>query len=156
MYDYGTTVVYRDNYVYVDDQQVATTAEYYNQAATIATSVPAEIEPEKVEWMPLGVYAIAKQGGVDTGMILQLAVSKEGIIAGTFYLNDQDEGRPVEGMVDRETQRAAWRFADGTNLEVVMETTIHNLTEDRTTALVHYGQERTETWDMARFPEEQE
>ena len=154
VYDYGSSVVYRDNYVYVNDQQVATTQEYYQQADTIATNIPEDLEPEEVEWMPLGVFAIAEEGGVDSGMLIQLAVSKEGIIAGTFYNDLTDDGRPLEGSVDRESQRAAWRFADGKNKDLVMETPIYNLTQDESTALVHFGAEKTQTWLMVRLDEE--
>ena len=34
-----------------------------------------------------------------------------------------------------------------------METGIYNLTEDETTALVHFGKEQTQTWLMVRLPE---
>lgn len=152
-YDYGSDVVYRDNYVYVEDQPVATTTEYYQQAQTIATSGPAEPQPESTEWLPLGVYAIAEQDGVDNGMLIQLAVTHDGVIAGVFYNDATDDGRPLEGMVDRETQRAAWRFADGKNEDVVMETALANLTKDDATALVHFGKAETQTWVMVRLPE---
>lgn len=153
-YDYGSNVVYRDNNVYVDDQQYATSAEYYQQAETIAESIPEGVDAEQIEWMPLGVFAIAEEDGIDNGMLVQLAVSKEGIIAGTFYNDSTDEGRPLEGQVDRETQRAAWKFADGKNSEIVMETAIYNLTQEESTALVHFGADKTQTWLMVRLPED--
>ena len=154
VYDYGENIVYQDNVVYVDNQQVASAEEYYQQAQSLATSVPEDANPDDVQWMPLGVFAIAEEGGVDQGMLIQLAVSKEGIIAGTFYNDATDDGRPLEGMVDSESQRAAWSFADGKNEDVVMETGIYNLTKDETTALVHFGEDRTETWLMVRLPED--
>ena len=152
-YNYGTNVVYRDNYVYVNEQQVATSEVFYQQAATIAAQTPEEVNAEQTEWLPLGVFAIAGDDGVDTGMLVQLAVSKDGIIAGTFYNDATDEGKPIEGSVDRETQRAAWKFVDGSNNEIVMETGIYNLTQEEATALVHFGPERSETWLMVRLPE---
>lgn len=153
IYDYGSTVVYRDNYVYVQDEKVASSQEYYEQASTIAQRVPATLDPETVEWMPLGVFAISAEQATDTGLLIQLAVSKEGIIAGTFYNETTDSSRPIEGTIDRESQRAAWKFADGKNEEVVMETVIHNLTEDESTALVHFGDDKQETWTMLRMDE---
>ncbi len=153
VYDYGATVVYRDNYVYVDNKQVATTEAYYQQAETIAESVPQDLDTDKVEWMPLGVFALASEDGEDTGMVLQLAVSKKGVIAGTFYNETSDKSRPVEGMVDRDSQRAAWQFADGENQDLVMETGIYNLTQDEATALVHFGADQTQTWLLIRLPE---
>jgi hypothetical protein len=154
-YSYGTNVVYRDNYVYVNEQQVAPAQEYYTQAATIAESIPEDVQPETVEWLPLGVYAITDAEGTDTGMMLQLAVSKEGIIAGTFYNSTTEDGRPVEGMVDRESQRAAWHFADK-ETPVVMEAGIYDLTQDETPALLHFDEDNTQNWLLVRLPEPEE
>jgi hypothetical protein len=153
-YDYGNTVVYRDNYVYVNDKQFATAEAYYEQADTIAQAIPEDVEPENVEWMPLGVFALADESGTDNGMVVQLAVSKEGIVAGTFYNDATSTGRPVEGMVDQKSQRVAWKFADGKNSDVVMETGIYNLTQDEATAQVHFGADESQTWLMVRLPEE--
>lgn len=151
-YNYGTNVVYRDNYIYVNDQPTVTTEVYYQQAETIAQSAPQVADESAIEWMPLGVFAIAEENGTDSGMMVQLAVSKEGIIAGTFYNDITQVSRPVEGMVDRETQRAAWRFSDGNNPEIVMETGIDNLTKGDSNALVHFGADKIQTWSMIRLP----
>ncbi len=151
-YDYGTTIVYQDNAVYYGDQQVATAAQYAQQAETLADSVPADIDEEKVEWMPLGVFEIAQDGVGDSSMLMQLAVSKEGIIAGTYYNEISGKDVPVEGMVDQKTQRAAWRFVDDSDRQVTFETGIYNLTKDETKCLVHFGTDKTQTWTMIRVP----
>ena len=57
-YDYGTSVYYQDNQVYYGDNVIATSDEYYTQAEKIAENVPADLDDEKVEWMPLGVFAM--------------------------------------------------------------------------------------------------
>lgn len=152
VYSYGTNVVYRDNYVYINDQPAATTEVYYQQADAIATSAPRVADESRMEWMPLGVFAVASGNGDDTGMIVQLAISREGVIAGTFHNQTTGTDRPVEGQVDRETQRAAWKFSDGKNGNVVMETGIDNLTKDESTALVHFGPDETQTWTLVRLP----
>jgi hypothetical protein len=85
--------------------------------------------------------------------MVQLAVSKEGIIAGTFFNDITDSSRPLEGMVDQKTQRAVWKFADEKNPEFVMETGIYNLTKDEATALLHFGPDKTQTWLMIRLPD---
>jgi hypothetical protein len=151
-YDYGTNVVYRDNYVYINDQQTVSAADYYGQAGAIAASVPATADPKKEEWLPLGVFAIAEDDlHHDTGNMIQLAVSKDGIMAGTFYNETTQASRPLQGMVDKSTQRAAWKFADGKNQDVVMETAISNLTKDKSTALVHMNADTTQTWNLVRM-----
>ena len=114
--------------------------------------MPADLQEDSIEWLPLGVFAITEENGKDSGMLMQLAVSKEGIIAGTYYNDTSSNSRPVEGMVDKETQRAAWKFSDDKQQNVVFETGINNLTQDESTCLVHFGPDKTQTWTMIRLP----
>jgi len=159
-YVYGTggNVYYEDNVVYVDGQQYCSEQEYYQQAEEIAVAVPQidEAQADEVEWLPLGVFALTKEGINESNFLLQLAVSKEGVIGGTLVNEETGSVRPVEGMVDKETQRAAWKLIDGKNAEVVMETGIYGLTEDECTALVHYGPDQTQTIVMVRLDEPEE
>ena len=154
-YGSGGNVYYEDNVVYIDGEQNCTSQEYYQQATQIAADVPemTDVQAEQVEWMPLGVFAVTKEGVDDSNLLLQLAVSKEGIIAGTLVNETTNSVRPVEGKVDKESQRAAWSFADGKNTDVVMETGIYNLAEDQCTLLVHFGAKKTQTWVMVRLDE---
>ncbi|QDU82312.1 hypothetical protein Pla110_40670 [Polystyrenella longa] len=150
-YDYGNTVYYQNDTVYYQDKPVASAEEYAGQAESIAADVPEEI-PEKIEWMPLGVYAISKDDSGESNMALQLAVSKEGYIVGSYYNTTTNNSVPVEGTVDRNSQRAAWKLSEGDS-DTVMETGIYNLTQDQTVALVHFGKDRTEEWLMVRLDE---
>ena len=154
-YDYGGTVYYENDSVYYGDQPVATAEEYYDQAASIAQDVP-QVDDEKAEWLPLGVFALTQPDGESTDRILQLAVSKEGVIAGTLYSDTSDSTHPVEGSVDKKTQRAVWRITDGTNPDLVMETGIYNLTKDETEALLHFSNEQTQSVLMVRLPDSDE
>ncbi len=144
--------------VYIDNRQYISTAQFFEQAAAIAASVPQLDEPqaEKVEWMPLGVFAITAENVNASSMFLQLAVSRDGMIAGTYYNETTGTVHPVEGMVDEKTQRAAWRAADGTNPNLVMETGIFNLTQDEATALVHFGPDETQTVLLVRLDEQEQ
>ena len=141
--------------VYVNGQQYAPAAQYYQEAATLATSVPEATEEQaaEMEWMPLGVFAVTAEGVNATTMYLQLAVSKNGVIAGTFYNESTGVTHAVEGMVDEKTQRAAWRAVDGTNANVVMETGVYNLTQDQAPVLVHFGPEQTQNALLVRLEE---
>lgn len=151
-YGSGGTVYYENNVVYVNGSEYGTAEQYYQDTSQLASSVPEfnEEQAEQMEWMPLGVFAITQEGVNDTNMLLQLAVDKDGVIGGTFYNETTEVAHPVEGMVDQKTQRAAWRAADGTNQNIVMETGIYNLTEDEVSVLVHFGPETTQTWTMVR------
>ena len=104
-----------------------------------------------MEWLPLGVFALTKEGVNESNMLLQLAVSKDGIIAGTLVNDSTDSSRPVEGSIDTNTQRAAWHFADGKNADVVMETGIYNLTEAQSQALVHFGTDKVQEVVLVRL-----
>lgn len=144
--------------MYVEGERYASSDEYYEQAKAIASAAPEmdEAQAEKIEWLPFGVFAYKTKSASDTNIYLQLAVSKEGIIGGTFFNESTNTSRPLEGTVDEKTQRAAWMFADGKNTEIIMETSIYNLTKDKTPVLVHFGPGRTETAELARTEEPEE
>ena len=150
--------MYEDNSVYINGEVACTAEEYYQQAEAIAEDVPqlTEQQADEVEWLPLGVFALTKEDVNDSNFLLQLAVSKEGVIAGTLMNEETESVRSVEGRVDKETQRAAWRFVDGKNPEVVMETGIYSLTEEQCTALVHYGPDNTQEIVMIRMDQPEE
>ena len=147
-YSYGENVYYEDNSVYYGDQVVATAEEYADQAAEIVASVP-EVEADNVEWMPLGVYSLTNAEGGEPTMYIQLAVSKEGILSGTYQNTATDSSAALEGMVDKDTQRAAWSVVD--KQWPVMETGIYNLTESETSILVHFSEDQTQQWLLVRL-----
>ncbi len=155
-YNYGENVYYDAGQVYYGDQPVATAADYAQQAAAIALNQPAA-QPTAEDWMPLGVFALTTDGepnGADPTMYLQLAVSKQGVLSGTFQNTATDTAQEIEGMVDKETQRAAW--APKGKQAPIMETGISNLTQDTTPALVHFADGTTQQWLMVRLDKPQE
>lgn len=105
--------------------------------------------------MPLGVFALSQLDTTMSNTMLQLAVDKQGIIKGAYYNTSTLAARPVKGSVDRQTQRAAWSFADGKNTDIVMETGIYNLTLDQTEALVHFGKDKTQRFLMVKMEQPQ-
>jgi hypothetical protein len=155
-YDYGTSIYYDGDQVYDSGgKPVATAEDYYQQANDIAASAP-EVPQQDAEWLPLGVFALSRDEATDSNMVLQLTVNKDGVIAGLYYNTSTDTSRPIKGMVDKQTQRAAWTFADGKNTDIIMETGIANLTQDQTEALVHFGKDNTQKWLMVRLKQPQE
>ena len=150
-YNYGDTVYYEGDSVYYGDNAVATTQEYTEQAEAIAAAAP-EALPADAEWMPLGVFALTPDGeasGADPTLFLQLAISKEGIISGTFSNTATDKTQTIEGMADQKTQRCAWTVTGQTR--PIMETGINNLTADTAPALVHFEDGQTQQWLMVRL-----
>ncbi len=153
-YDYGTNIYYEGDNVVYDGQPICTTEEYVQQAQTIATSVP-EVDPDQVDWLPLGVFALTANDGSaeDSTLFLQLAISKEGIIAGTFQNTATDKSFEVEGTIDTQSQRAAWGPVGES--WPIMETGVYNLTEPEAGALVHFDDGQTQQWTMIRLDEPQ-
>jgi len=152
-YNYGEGVYYADDQVYYGDQPVATTAEYADQAAAIATTEP-KAEPAKGDWLPLGVFAITQDGqasGPEPTLYLQLAISKQAVITGTLKNTTSGKVDTVEGMADKKTQRVAWTIAGKSR--PVMETGLTNLTKDTSPALIHFEDGQTQQWLMVRLPE---
>jgi hypothetical protein len=153
IYDYGSRVVYEDNRVYYDGEDVASAEEYAVQATDIATTgLKAEVS-EKEEWVSLGVFGMVQGDEKDANKIFQLAVNKDGVIRGTYYDALSDTESPVSGSVEKRTQRAAWIVGD--HKDTVYETGIGNLTEPETTLLVHFGKDRTQQWTLVRLEQPQ-
>jgi hypothetical protein len=91
-----------------------------------------------------------QKGVTETHRYMQLAVTKDGVIGGTYFNETTNTSRPLQGTVDKKTQRAAWTFADGKNTDTIAETGIYNFTKDTTPVLVHFGADKTEQIDLMR------
>ena len=148
-YDYGNNVTYQDGSVNVNGQTVGTTAEYYQQAQDLASTGAAAKPAEDVEWLSLGVFAMTHDQQSKANLILQLAVNKDGVIRGNYTATLTSDTQPVQGSVDKKTQRAAWTI--GANTDNVFETGIYNLTKDQAPMLVHLGEDKTEQWVLVRL-----
>ena len=84
-------------------------------------------------------------------MFFQLALSKDGIVAGTFQNTATDNAIEVEGAVDTESQRAAWGPVGES--WPIMETGLYNLTENEAGVLVHFENGETQQWALTRLDE---
>jgi hypothetical protein len=80
---------------------------------------------------------------------MQLAVDKQGVVSGTMYNKTSDETLSVQGAVDKDTQRVAFRIGD--NQDIVAETGLYNLTQQEVPLLVHYGADRVENYLLVRL-----
>ncbi len=160
-YDYGSggNVTVQNNQVTIGGQTVATADEFAQSAADLATVQPpaSEEQADQTEWLPLGTFALSTdQSDVEPSRVVQLAVDRTGIIAGTMYNRDTDQADAIQGRVDKETQRVAFRF--GESDQVVAETGLYNLTQDEAPLLVHFGKDRVENYILVRLdpPNDQE
>lgn len=148
-YDYGNNVTYQDNSVYVNGQDAGTSQQYYDQAAQLASAGTAADAPSDGNWLPLGVFALTKQGETKSDVSIQLAVNKDGVLRGNYTDTVTNQTQLVHGSVDKSTQRVA--FTVGDNKTTVIETGLYNLTKDEAPALIHFGQDRTEQWLLVRL-----
>jgi hypothetical protein len=156
-YDYGPggNVIYDSGQVMIDGDVVGTDAEYAELAADLSTVDPADLKAiAPADWMPLGTFSMAvREDEVDPARVIQLAVSKNGLISGTIHNRSSGNTYTVQGRVDKETQRLA--FTIGEDQHTVLETGIYNLTQDQTPVLCHFGASQTQTYLLARLPEPQ-
>jgi hypothetical protein len=155
VYDYGVNVVYQGDEVYVDGKPTATAKEYTQQAITLANEPAAQPPPpappapgQQPEWLPLGVWALAQEEKGDAYMFFQLSIDKNAVVTGAYQNILSGEKSPISGQVDKQTQRVAWKI--GTN-NTVIETGLQNLTQDVASCLVHFGEDKTQTWLLVRL-----
>jgi hypothetical protein len=150
-YDYGSSVVIENNYIYVNGEQTASADEYAGQAAAFADRGREAKPAENEEWQPLGVFGLIQSEEQTADKIFQLAVNKDGVLRGNYYDAVADNTLPVYGSVDPKTQRAAWSIGD--KKAVVFEAGLTNLTQDQAPVLVHYGKESTQQMLLVRLEE---
>jgi hypothetical protein len=142
-----------NNVIYVNGQWWAPAPVYYTQTVQLAESIPV-IAPEQaaqVEWLPLGVFAVSRDGVVDKNMLVQLAVTKDGVISGTMLNEATGATFDIAGSVDKETQRAAWTYVDETGQKIAMETSVFNLTQPESTALLQNGPNDMKVVELVRL-----
>ena len=147
-YDYGSSVTYQDNNVYVDGQDAGTPQQYAQSADAIATQGQTAMPPPTDDWKPLGVYALVQGDEKTSNNIFQLAVNKDGVIRGNYYDGLMDTTTEVFGSVDKKAQRAAWTI--GKKKDRVFEAGIFNLTQPQCPCLVHAGTTSTQQLMLVR------
>jgi hypothetical protein len=154
-YGYGTggNVYYENNTVYVDGQASGTPEQYAQQALDYVAAAPAPEQVPQEEWLPLGVFVLSREDVADSQAMLELAVNKQGVLAGTYYNESTGASRPLKGSVDQKSQRAVVGFADGKNADLALETGIYNLTQEEAPALMHHGTEESTPVLLVRLPE---
>jgi hypothetical protein len=148
-YDYGSNVVMQDDVVYVNEQPVASAPVYAQQAIDLATveTPPADAT---VEWLPLGTFALSSdKDDSNPNTILQLALSKDGVVSGVWLNRKTEASADVEGRVNPETQRLALRKPD--QPDVVLEVGVYNLSQAASPCLIHFGTTRSQTWYLTRL-----
>jgi hypothetical protein len=123
-----------------------------SKAEATALAAQGGSEPAKdVQFLPLGVYTIAPSEQNDATAMLHLAVSKEGVLRGSFVDLKTDKDQTIQGAVDKKTGLVAWTVpAEG---KVVFQTSMKDLTEQSGPLEVHFANGKSDTWTIARYSE---
>ena len=150
-YDYGYTVYYEDQTVFVNEEPVAAYDDYVASAAALADRFEEPPEDAETDWEPLGTWMLSTDSNAqDADMMLQLVLSQEGQVSGTYFHVATDSTRSVRGALDNETQRLA--FTIGEDNHMVLETGIANLTREEAPVWVHFLNEgNSQNWLMVRL-----
>jgi len=156
-WDYGPgEYIYYDNgAVYVNGRWYEPAPVYYEQTVRLVDEAP-DLTPDeaaKLEWMPLGVFAVTPDGRSEADVIVQLAVTKDGVVGGTAFDQKNGAAYNIQGIVDKKTQRAVWSYTDDRDKRVVFETSVYNLTQPEATGLVHYGPNDMQVVVLVRLQE---
>jgi hypothetical protein len=152
-YGPGEYIYYDDGVVYVNGQWYQPAPVFYDNTVELLEEAPVltETQAAQAEWLPLGVFAVTREGRAESDLLVQLAVTEDGLIGGTA--SDQASGLTyqVEGTVEKETQRAVWSYTNNQNQRVIMETSVFNLTQPEATGLVHYGPQDIQVIELVRL-----
>jgi hypothetical protein len=142
-YGDGGNVYYEDNTVYVNGQPAGTAEQYAQQAQGFVAAAPPPEKAADADWLPLGAFALTREDVEDSQGMIELAINKQGVLAGTYYNEATGASHSLKGTLDQKSQRVAIGFADGQKEDVVLETGIYNLTQDEAPGLVHFGTTQT-------------
>jgi hypothetical protein len=127
------------------------TGEFFSpaaQAAALAASGQTEL-PSNADFLPLGVYSLAQPNQQEASAMLQLAVSKEGVVRGSYYDVLSGQEHAIAGSIDKNTRRVAWSVAP--NNKVFFETSLENLTKESGPVAVHFENGESRQWTLARY-----
>lgn len=136
-YDYGYPV------------ELAAGYESYSEP-TPQTTPPAADD----QWLSLGVFAVGKSEAQASysNMFVQLALSKQGTIGGTYYNATTDQTYAIDGYVDQATQAAFWKLS-GQPDATFMTTGVFNLTQDVVPVTFAFSGSNDQNWVLVRVNE---
>ena len=99
--------------------------------------------------MPLGVFALVQNEQSDPHYIMQLAVNKSGALAGNYSDLISGTNVPIQGAVDKKTQRVAWTI--GNNKTHGWRNRPLQPDPGRGPVLIHVGKDKTQQWMLVRL-----
>jgi hypothetical protein len=125
-------------------------------AASVAQPAQAAA-PSQGSWLPIGVFAAAQDPAkaAFSSQFVQLALNKNGNVAGTYYNATTDQAHPLKGSMDKNAQVVEWTIADNT-ASPTMQTGLYNLSQETAPLQVHFPDDTTQIWYLVKLNEQQE
>ena len=99
-------------------------------------------------WMPIGVFALRPVGQAEATRVIQLAVSREGVVRGSHYDLVSDHVQDVRGAVDKQDLRVTWTI--GETGSVVFEAPLDELSRPDGRITVHFPGGKTAAWQTVQ------
>jgi hypothetical protein len=130
----------------VEDQPAV--APSANEAAVLART-GANNPLSGAQFLTLGVFTLAPAGQQEATAMIHLAVTKGGVLRGTFADLKTDQDQNIHGSVDKQTGRVAWTV--GPEGRDVFETSIQDLTQQSGPLTIHNNNGQTSEWTIAHF-----
>jgi len=125
-----------------------TAAEQVHTSETLDPESADKTQPTG-EFLPLGVFALGPAGAQDPSALLQLAVGKEGEIAGNYFDVVTGATSPVSGSLDKHTQLATFKI--GLPGAAEFEAALVSLTRPDGSIRLRFAGGEVSDWHLARF-----
>jgi len=158
-WDGGVLPVYYDDGNYYDSSQMLGTGDEQPMGAPVSSAPVSNMSVQSMpvvpstgsDWLPLGVFALTsnESNAAQAVMFFQLTVNKVGTISGAYYNQATDQVYPIEGIIDKSTQKAIWKISQGNN-SPIFETEAYNLTLSTTSVGVNFNN-NVQNWMMVRM-----
>ena len=147
-YIYDRNILFHGDVIYVNRQPIASYKDFIASARLMADS--AEIRDSQ-EWLPLGSFLVSNNDTTSLNpQAIQLAMDRDGNIAGIYAHWYSNTVHSVQGKVGPEGQRVV--FTIGDKYYITMDTGLANFLENEIRLWVHLPNEHSQTWLLARLP----
>ncbi|MCB1113424.1 MAG: hypothetical protein KDK62_01575 [Chlamydiia bacterium] len=141
--------------VYYDEGDVTVQITDYTQQDDLVDNEPLPAVQAYGEWLPLGLFVAAStvEQAAFSNLYIQLAVKKNGEIAGTYYNAGTETIEQLVGVVDSVTQQVAFQLASRPDGPLIV-TGLYNLTQEVAPVRVYFSSGIEQEWVLVRLEDE--
>lgn len=149
--DDGVSEVYTaDTGVAQQDEQLADQAVAGEDKTAAALAAEGAVDlPKDTKFLSLGVYALAPAEQNQASSLVQLSVTPDGILRGSYVDLLSDQEQTIVGVVDKASGRAAWKLGEHGN--VVFETSLETLTQSEGPVELQFANGSARQYTLARY-----